>query len=37
MALIIQSSGQACGAEVTGIDLTASLSDDVGKEIRNAW
>ena len=37
MALIIQSSGQACGAEVTGIDLTASLSDDVVKEIRNAW
>ena len=30
-------SGQACGASVSGIDLTTNLSDKVIDEIRNAW
>lgn len=30
-------SGQACGATVTGVDLTQALSDAVIKEIRDAW
>lgn len=37
MALNIQVSGQACGATVTGVDLTAPLSDDTVTAIRAAW
>ncbi|MEO9462984.1 MAG: TauD/TfdA family dioxygenase [Marinomonas sp.] len=33
----IKSSGQACGATVTGVDLSAPLSDDLIAEIRAAW
>jgi len=33
----VRSSGQACGAEVTGIDLSKPLSDDVVAAIRRAW
>ncbi len=35
--ITVTPSGQACGAEVTGVDLTAELSDGVIKEIRDAW
>ena len=30
-------SGQACGAEVTGLDLTSPLSDETVAAIRSAW
>jgi len=30
-------SGQSCGAEVTGVDLTQPLSDSVISDIRAAW
>ena len=33
----IRSSGQACGARITGVDLSAPLSDDLIAEIRSAW
>lgn len=33
----VKPSGQACGAEVTGVDLSKPLSPDVIKEIRDAW
>ena len=33
----ITPSGQACGASVSGVDLTTDLSDEVIQEIRNAW
>ena len=37
MVLKIEPSGQACGATVTGVDLTKPLSSDVIDEIRSAW
>lgn len=37
MTLNITVSGQACGASVTGIDLTQELSADTIDEIRAAW
>ena len=37
MTMIIISSGQACGARVTGVDLTRPLSEDMIAEIRAAW
>ena len=33
----ITPSGQACGANVTGIDLSQPISADLGAEIRGAW
>jgi taurine dioxygenase len=35
--LTIQPTGQACGAIVTGVDLSKSVSDEVVREIREAW
>ncbi len=35
--LEIQPSGQACGAVVTGVDLTQPLSPEVVAELRRAW
>ena len=35
--LSVRTSGQACGAEVTGIDLSKPLSADVVATIRSAW
>ena len=37
MALTITPSDQACGAEVTGIDLTQDLDASTIDEIRAAW
>ena len=37
MTLTITPSGQACGASVTGVDLTASLSASDIADIRAAW
>lgn len=37
MTIKIVPSGQACGATVTGIDLTQNLSSDTIAEIRAAW
>ncbi|MDF1764761.1 MAG: TauD/TfdA family dioxygenase [Gammaproteobacteria bacterium] len=37
MSLRIRPSGQACGAEATGIDLTQPLSADLVAEVRAAW
>ena len=37
MSLEIIPSGQACGAEVRGVDLTEDLSADLVAEIRAAW
>ncbi len=37
MSIAITASGQACGAAVTGIDLTEDLSQDQVAEIRSAW
>jgi len=33
----ITPSGQACGAQVTGLDLTQSLDRDTIEAIRTAW
>ncbi|WP_332818308.1 TauD/TfdA dioxygenase family protein [Sphingopyxis sp.] len=37
MMLTITPSGQACGARVTGVDLTRPLDDAIVAEIRAAW
>lgn len=37
MGLSIEASGQACGATVTGVDLTAPLDSATVGEIRAAW
>ncbi|HMQ17972.1 MAG TPA: TauD/TfdA family dioxygenase, partial [Sphingopyxis sp.] len=37
MTLTITPSGQACGARVTGVDLTRPLDADSVAEIRAAW
>ena len=37
MGLEITPSGQACGAAVTGIDLTQALDPDTVQAIRAAW
>ena len=37
MAINVVKSGQACGATVTGADLTASLGTETVAEIRSAW
>ena len=33
----VEPSGQACGATVTGVDLTQPLSKDEASAIRSAW
>ena len=37
MGLTIEPSGQACGARVTGVDLSGVLSPETAAEIRAAW
>ena len=37
MTLTVTPSGAACGATITGIDLTQPLSDDLVAEIRSHW
>lgn len=37
MPITIKPSGQACGAEITGVDLTSPLSEDEIASIRTAW
>ncbi len=37
MTLTVEPSGQACGARVTGCDLSGHLSDGLMKDIREAW
>ena len=37
MTINIKPSGEACGAEITGIDLTRTLLDEEIKSIREAW
>ena len=35
--MIVEASGQACGARVTGVDLTKPLSPETVADIRRAW
>lgn len=37
MGIVVESSGQVCGARVTGVDLTAPLTLDAIGSIRAAW
>lgn len=37
MGISVVSSGQVCGASVTGVDLTEPLDDHTVSEIRSAW
>lgn len=37
MSLRVEPSGQACGARVTGLDLTQPISNDLAAEIRAIW
>lgn len=37
MGIVVEPSGQACGARVTGVDLTRDLDADTVAEIRAAW
>lgn len=37
MRIEVESSGQVCGATVTGVDLTASLEPETVSSIRSAW
>ncbi|MCC6925554.1 TauD/TfdA family dioxygenase [Novosphingobium sp.] len=37
MGLMVEPSGQACGARVTGLDLKAGLSTDLVAELRAVW
>ncbi len=37
MTMQVTSSGQSCGARVTGCDLSGPLSSDLIKEVREAW
>jgi taurine dioxygenase len=37
MGITITPSGQACGASITGVDLSQPLSDEQTAEIRAAW
>jgi taurine dioxygenase len=37
MSLVIEPSGDACGATVRGVDLSAPLDDDTVASIRRAW
>ncbi len=37
MAIAVEPSGQACGARITGVDLSGELDPDIIAEIRSAW
>ncbi|MDG2162429.1 MAG: TauD/TfdA family dioxygenase, partial [Gammaproteobacteria bacterium] len=37
MRITVTPSGQACGATITGVDLSQPLSDEQIAEIRMAW
>lgn len=37
MAIEIEPSGQACGATIRGVDLSADLSDETVAELRSVW
>jgi taurine dioxygenase len=37
MGIIVTPSGKVCGASVTGLDLSQTLSDEQIAEIRSAW
>ena len=37
MGITITPSGQACGASITGVDLSQPLADEQVTEIRAAW
>jgi alpha-ketoglutarate-dependent taurine dioxygenase len=37
MSIVIEPSGQVCGAHITNIDLTRALADSTVAEIRAAW
>jgi taurine dioxygenase len=37
MGIVVEQSGQVCGATVTNVDLTAPLSDETVAAIRSAW
>jgi taurine dioxygenase len=37
MGIVVEPSGQVCGARVTGVDLSAPLDADTVSEIRAAW
>lgn len=37
MKIIVEPSGQACGAFVRGVDLSGELDNDIIREIRTAW
>lgn len=37
MSIQVKASGQACGAEVTGVDLSQPLSEEVIKQLRDVW
>ncbi|UOR14827.1 TauD/TfdA dioxygenase family protein [Qipengyuania aquimaris] len=37
MTLKVEPSGQACGARVTGLDLSGPVSEDLAAEIRQIW
>ena len=37
MSIVITASGQSCGAEVRGVDLSQALSEQVVADIRAAW
>ncbi len=37
MSLIVEPSGRACGARVTGLDLSQPISSDLSAEIRAIW
>jgi taurine dioxygenase len=37
MTLTITPTGQACGARITGVDLTRPLAPETVAEVRAAW
>ncbi|WP_435200966.1 TauD/TfdA dioxygenase family protein [Qipengyuania sp. 902] len=37
MRLKVEPSGQACGARVTGLDLSRPIGPELAAEIRSAW
>jgi taurine dioxygenase len=37
MGIVVEPSGQVCGATVTGVDLSAPLDDEEVAELRSAW
>ncbi|KWV96050.1 TauD/TfdA family dioxygenase [Erythrobacter sp. AP23] len=37
MSLLVEPSGDACGARVTGLDLSRPITDELAAEIRSIW